>query len=98
MYIKIYQYHISPENEHELMLIQRKVGQIYQNYIDIQTKILKSRIDETKWTEISFFKSEDDYQIKLPLINSDPGIQELYRRFEALLISEIREEDYEEWL
>ncbi|USK50807.1 hypothetical protein LIT38_04910 [Bacillus sp. CMF12] len=98
MYIKLYQYHIRPENEQELMLIQRKAGQIYRNYIDVQTKILKNNIDETKWTEISFFKSEEDYQNKLPLINSDPDIQELYKRFESLLISDIREEDYEEWL
>ncbi|MCS0669845.1 hypothetical protein [Cytobacillus firmus] len=98
MYIKLYQYHIHPENEQELMLIQRKAGYIYRNYLDVQTKILKNKIDETKWTEISFFKSEEDYQNKLPLINSNPDIQELYRRFESLLISEIREEDYEEWL
>ncbi|WP_264740231.1 hypothetical protein [Cytobacillus firmus] len=96
MYIKLYQYHIRPENEQELMLIQRKAGQIYQNYIDVQTKMLKNNIDETKWTEINFFKSEEDYQNKLPLINRDPGIQELYKRFESLLISDIREEDYEE--
>ncbi|MDF2038180.1 hypothetical protein P2R12_14535 [Cytobacillus oceanisediminis] len=98
MYIKLYQYHIRPENEQELMLIQRKAGQIYRNYIDVQTKMLKNNIDETKWTEISFFKSEEDYQNKLPLINSDPDIQELYKRFESLLISDIREENYEEWL
>lgn len=98
MYIKLYQYHISPENQQELLQIQRKAGEIYRNYIDVQTKILKSKIDETKWTEISFFKSEEDYLSKLPLINSGPEIQELYRRFESLLISGIREEDYEEWL
>ncbi|MBX9975416.1 hypothetical protein [Cytobacillus firmus] len=98
MYIKLYQYHIRPENEQELMLIQRKAGQIYRNYIDVQTKILKNNIDETKWTEISFFKSEEDYQNKLPLINSNPDIQELYRRFESLLISDIVEEEYEDWL
>ncbi|EWG13063.1 hypothetical protein [Cytobacillus firmus] len=55
MYIKLYQYHIRPENEQELMLIQRKAVQIYRNYIDVQTKMLKNNIDETKWTEISFF-------------------------------------------
>ncbi|MCM3090590.1 MULTISPECIES: hypothetical protein [unclassified Cytobacillus] len=98
MCIKLYQYHISPENQQELMQIQRKAGEIYRKYIDVQTKILKSKTDETKWTEISFFKSEDDYLNKMPLINSDPGILELYRRFESLLISEKREEDYEEWL
>ncbi|MDM5227043.1 hypothetical protein QUF73_12590 [Cytobacillus sp. NJ13] len=98
MYIKLYQYHIRPENEQELMLIQRKAGQIYRNYIDVQTKILKNNIDDTKWTEISFFKSEEDYQNKLPLINSNPDIQELYRRFESLLISDIVEEEYEDWL
>lgn len=97
MYIKIYQYHIRPENEQELMLVQRKAGQIYRNYIDAQTKMLKNKKDETKWTEISFFNSEEDYQNKLPLINSDPGIQELYKKFESLLISDIKEEDYEEW-
>ncbi|MBG9586140.1 hypothetical protein [Cytobacillus firmus] len=97
MYIKIYQYHIRPENEQELMLVQRKAGQIYRSYIEAQTKMLKNKKDETKWTEISFFKSEEDYQNKLPLINNDPGIQELYKRFESLLISDIREEDYEEW-
>ncbi|MGY6209277.1 hypothetical protein ACXEO8_04735 [Cytobacillus firmus] len=97
MYIKIYQYHIRPENEQELMLVQRKAGKIYRNYIEAQTKILKNKKDETKWTEISFFKSEEDYQSKLPLINNDPGIQELYKKFESLLISDIREEDYEEW-
>ncbi|OHX50348.1 hypothetical protein AADC60_05280 [Cytobacillus pseudoceanisediminis] len=98
MYIKLYQYHIRPENEQELMLLQRKACHIYRNYIDVQTKMLKNKIDETKWTEISFFKSEEDYQNKLPLINSNADIQELYRRFESLLISEIKEEDYEEWL
>lgn len=98
MYIKLYQYHILPENEQDLMQIQRKAGQIYRNYIDVQTKLFKNKIDETKWTEISFFKSEEDYQNKLPLINSDPDIQELFKRFESLLISGIKEEDYDEWL
>ncbi|RBP93060.1 hypothetical protein DFO70_106191 [Cytobacillus firmus] len=98
MHIKLYQYHIRPENEQELLLIQQKAGQIYRKYIDVHTKMLKNMIDETKWTEISFFKSVEDYQNKLPLINSNPDIQELYRRFESLLISDIVEEDYEDWL
>jgi hypothetical protein len=97
MYIKLYQYHIRPENEQKLMVIQQKAGQVYRNY-DVQTKILKNKKDETKWTEISFFESEEDYQTKLPLINSDPIIRELYKKFESLLISNIREEEYEEWL
>ncbi|KON89864.1 hypothetical protein AF332_25630 [Sporosarcina globispora] len=96
MYIKLYQYHIRPENEQELMLIQQEAGQIYRKYIAVQTKILKSRIDETKWTELNFYKSEDDYQNKLPLINMDPDIPGLYKRFQSILISDIREEDYEE--
>ena len=71
MYIKLYQYHILPENEQKLMVIQQKAGQVYRNY---------------------------DVQTKLPLINSDPIIRELYKKFESLLISDIREEEYEEWL
>ncbi|WP_026583225.1 hypothetical protein [Bacillus sp. J33] len=95
MFVKIYQYHIRPENEPELLDIQKKAAKIYRNYMDVQTSILKSKEEKSKWTEISYFKSEEDYHNMIPLINKNPEIQELFKRFESLLISGMKEEDYE---
>jgi hypothetical protein len=94
MFVKVYQYHIRPESEQELLHIQQKAGEIYSNYIEVQTTFLQNKEDETLWTEISSFQSEENYHKMLPLINKDPRIQDLYRRFEFLLISGIKEESY----
>jgi hypothetical protein len=94
MFVKVYQYHIRPESEQELLHIQQKAGEIYSNYIEVQTTFLQNKEDETLWTEISSFQSEENYHKMLPLINKDPRIQDLYRRFEFLLISGIKDESY----
>ncbi|MBT2687468.1 hypothetical protein J7I93_04645 [Bacillus sp. ISL-47] len=96
MFVKLYEYRIRPENEQELLDIQKKAGEIYRKYTEVQTSVLKSKEDQSKWTEISYFKSEEEYHNMLPLINQDDEIQELFKKFQSLLISSIKEEDYEQ--
>ncbi|MDQ0483910.1 hypothetical protein [Guptibacillus hwajinpoensis] len=97
MFVKVYEYHIQEEKIEEYLRIQKKAGEIYRNYIDAETTYLHSKVDSTKWLEMTYYKSEDDYRTSMELINKEKEIQELFTSFEALLVtekSEIKEEDF----
>jgi len=97
MYLKVYEYHIMPDKLEEYFRIQEKVSHIYRKYIDSKTTYLQSNDDPTKWLEITTYKSEQDYQINIDLINEQAEIQILFNEFQALLIPEnshIKEEAF----
>ncbi|KMM39289.1 hypothetical protein [Guptibacillus hwajinpoensis] len=97
MFVKVYEYHIQKEKIEEYLLIQQKAREVYGRYIDAETTYLHSKVDPTKWLEMTYYKSEDDYRTSMELINKEKEIQELFTSFKALLVtekSEIKEEDY----
>ncbi|MYL63516.1 hypothetical protein GLW07_09140 [Bacillus hwajinpoensis] len=97
MFVKVYEYHIREESMEEYYRIQQKAGEIYKKYIDVETTYLQSKEDSSKWMEIAKYESEEDYQKALALINQEKEIQELFKAFEAILLSEpnmIRDEDF----
>ncbi len=97
MFVKVYEYHIHEESMEEYYRIQQKAGEIYKKYIDVETTYLQSKEDSSKWMEIAKYESEEDYQKALALINQEKEIQELFKAFEAILLSEqsmIRDEDF----
>jgi hypothetical protein len=97
MFIKIYEYHIQPDKEQEYLRIQQKAADIYSRHIDSQSIHLKSKEEPSKWMEITRYKNEDEYKRSIKLINQYKEIQELFKEFQSLLVSEkseIREEDF----
>ena len=97
MYVKVYEYYIQEEKVAEYFRIQEKAGNIYKKYIDSETTFLQSKEDLTKWLEITTYKSEQDYQQNIGMINNHPDIQALFKEFQSLLShknNDIREEDY----
>ncbi|MBS4201693.1 hypothetical protein KHA93_18990 [Bacillus sp. FJAT-49732] len=97
MFVKIYQYHIKKEKEVEYLSIQEKAGEIYKEYLDFHTIYLKSKDSDTKWLEITFYRDEDDYKKSIEIINKQLEIQELFKSFQSVLVSEkneITEEDF----
>lgn len=97
MFVKVYQYHIHSDKVDQLLEIQDKTAQIYQKYLEVHTIYLQSKRDCTKWVEISKYKNEEEYLKSITLINEDEEIQQLFKTFQSLLVSEekeISEEDY----
>lgn len=97
MFVKVFQYYIQKDKIDEYLNIQEKALRIYSKYIDFQTIFLNSKNDETKWIEISRYKSEDEYNKSINLIDQQKEIQELYEAFQSLLVTdknEINEEDF----
>ena len=97
MFVKVYEYQIHPESIEEYYRIQQKAGEIYGKYIDVETTYLQSKEESSKWMEIAKYESEEVYQKAMTLINLEKEIQELFKAFEAILLSEknmIRNEDF----
>ncbi|WP_270182343.1 hypothetical protein [Alkalihalobacillus sp. CinArs1] len=97
VFVKVYEYQIHQESIEEYYRIQQKAGEIYEKYIDVKTTYLQSKEDPSKWIEIAKYESEEDYQTAMELINQETEIQELFKSFEAILLSDInliRDEDF----
>ena len=97
MFVKVYEYQIHEESIEEYYRIQQKVGEIYEKYIEVETTYLQSKEDSSKWMEIAKYESEEDYRMAMTLINQEKEIQELFKSFETILLSDknvIRNEDF----
>lgn len=97
MFVKVYEYHIHQESIEEYFRIQQKAGEIYEKYIDVKTTYLQSKEDPSKWMEIAKYESEDAYRKGMALINQEKEIQELFKSFEGILLSEkngVKDEDF----
>ncbi|WP_078596106.1 hypothetical protein [Evansella clarkii] len=99
MYVKVYVYHIKTDKMNDYFRIQERAGEIYGRYINSQTTYLQSREDAAKWMEITKYKSEEEYNKSIELINNQKEIQELFKAFQSVLLeskSEIIEESFTE--
>jgi hypothetical protein len=96
MFVKVYQYHIPKNKVDEYLAIQEKASEIYGRHLDFHTMYLNSKDDATKWIEISRYKDENEYQKSMDMINEQEEIQELFKAFQSILVSEISEEDFNE--
>lgn len=97
MFVKIYQYHIQKDKVEAYLAIQEKASEIYGRYLEFHTMYLNSKDDETKWIEITTYKDEDEYNKSMTIINEQRDIQDLFKAFQSLLLtdkSEIGEEDF----
>ncbi|WP_449537600.1 hypothetical protein [Ferdinandcohnia sp. Marseille-Q9671] len=97
MFVKVYSYHIQPAKNKEFVHIQKRTSELYGRYIDVQTTYLQSSEDQTKWLEISKYRSEEDYLKSIQLINNQKEIQDLFLAFQSILEQEkITEENFTE--
>lgn len=97
MFVKVYQYHIQKDKVEGYLDIQRKAAEIYSMYLDCHTIYLNSKDDDTKWMEITQYKDEDEYKKSIELINAHKDIQELFKAFQSLLVTDncqVNEEDF----
>lgn len=94
MFVKIYCYQIPKENKEEYLKIQEKVGELYSQYFEFEAIYLNDKENETKWMEIIRYKDEDEYRNGMELLNQEAEIHLLFKDFQSLLISEIKEEDF----
>ncbi|ADU29525.1 hypothetical protein [Evansella cellulosilytica] len=91
MFVKIYIYHIKRDKTEEYFRIQEKAREIYRKFIDSETTYLQSRSDTTKWIEITKYRSEEEYDKGIALINTEKEIQELFKSFQSILVDRKRE-------
>ncbi|WP_213367183.1 hypothetical protein [Mesobacillus boroniphilus] len=97
MFIKIYSYHIKSDKLQDYLEIQEEADRIYSIYTDSKILHLQSKDDETKWVEIQIYKTEQFYYETIQIIDQQPEIQVLYKRFLEVIISheEISEDNYQ---
>lgn len=98
MFIKMYQYHIPKESVEEYLNIQEQAAKIYKTHLDFHTMYFKSTNDETRWIEITRYNNETEYKTSIDMINKNQELQNLFQRFEDLLIDQtmITEEEFTE--
>ncbi|MCM3080805.1 hypothetical protein [Brevibacillus invocatus] len=96
MFVKVYKYRIKPEREQEYLEIQKAAESIYERFVDKQSVHLKSKEDGSTWMEIHWYKDEPTYDQAVQLINEQEELQQLYREFMDILVSEenVLEENY----
>ncbi|SET52881.1 hypothetical protein SAMN05421676_105197 [Salinibacillus kushneri] len=96
MFVKVYQYHVHQDKLDEYIRIQEKAANIYAKYLDFQTLYFNSTEDKTKWIEVSRYKSKEEYERSIHLVNEEEDIHKLFHEFQSLLIedNEIIEEDF----
>lgn len=96
MFVKIYSYQIKSGKEQEYLKIQEETEEIYSRFLDNKTFHLQSKLDKTKWLEIHIYKNEKFYQGTIQIIDQQPEIQILFKRFIEVITSleEISEENY----
>lgn len=95
MYVKVYVYHIKTDKMNDYFRIQERAGEIYGRYINSQTTYLQSGEDAAKWMEITKYKSEEEYNKSIELINNHKEIQKLFKAFQSVLL-ESKSEKIEE--
>lgn len=97
MFIKIYSYHIKSDKLQDYLEIQEEADRIYSRVLDKETLHLQSKSDMTKWLELHIYKNENIYNETIQIINQQPEIQVLYKRFLEVIISheEISEDNYQ---
>ncbi|MCM2587993.1 hypothetical protein NDQ53_01590 [Rossellomorea marisflavi] len=99
MFVKMYQYHIQEDKIEEYFQIQEKASMVYSQYIEYHTMYFNSKTDSTRWVEITRYKDKNEYERSLKLINQQEEIQQLFKEFQSLLVTdkkEIIEEDFAE--
>jgi hypothetical protein len=94
MFVKIYHYHIPKEKTEEFLKIQERAAELYGRYVEFETSYLHDKDDETKWLEVTRYKDEDVYRSSMKLLDKEEELHTLFKDFNSLLISEIKEEDY----
>ena len=96
VFVKIYSYHVKSGKEQEYLKIQEETEEIYSRFLDKKTLHLQSMTDKTKWLEIHTYENEDIYKDTIQIIDQQPEIQVLFKRFREVITSfeEISEENY----
>lgn len=94
MFVKIYHYHIPKDKKEEFMKIQERAGELYGRYVEFETLFLNDTNDETKWMEVSRYKDKDVYRNSMELLDKETELHTLFKDFQSLLISEIKEEEF----
>lgn len=97
MFVKIYQYHIQQDKVEDYLSIQEQASEIYSRYLDFHTMYFNSKAEKTKWIEVSRYKDENEFNKSITFINEQKEIQELFVRFQSLLVTdkqEILEEEF----
>lgn len=97
MFVKIYSYHIKSGKEQEYLKIQEEADQVYSRFLDRKTLHLQRKTDQTQWLEIHIYKSEEIFNDTIQIIDKQPEIQGLYKKFLEVITSqeEISEENYQ---
>ncbi|QGG54909.1 hypothetical protein [Paenibacillus sp. B01] len=96
-YVKLHAYHVQKEKRDEYLDLQRQAAEVYGRHASFRTLFLNSMEDETRWIEITTYDSEESYAEAIRLIDEEPEIGDLFRRFKSLLVqenAEIVEEDF----
>lgn len=96
MFVKIYSYHIKSDKEEEYLKIQEEADRVYSRFLDKKTLHLQSMSDKTNWLELHIYENETIYNDNIQIIDQQPEIQVLYKRFREIITSleEISEENY----
>ena len=97
MFVKVFRYHIQTDKVEDYLRVQEKAAEIYSKYLKSHTIYLNSLTDETEWMEITSYQNEEEYRKSIEQIDGQEEIQELFKTFQSLLVSdkqEILEEEF----
>ncbi len=85
MYVRIYRYHIHPDNEAAFRTLQVKADRIYRKHGDFKAHYLKSESDSTLWLEVHTFADRAACDAVSAGVDGDPEGFGLIDQFLALV-------------
>lgn len=86
MYVKVYEYHIQKARIADFQAYHQLSKSLYEKYLPVEMILLKKEDTETAWMEMNIFASKGQFEKNSPLIEADPGHEELFRRFSDCLV------------
>lgn len=85
MIVKVYRYKLASGKWHDFLEIQRKADMLYRKNISYEIQFLRSLDDPQKITEIHTYPTKEMADLAGGLHKIEPEVEELFRRFLALL-------------
>jgi hypothetical protein len=99
MYIKTFHYKLKPDVNEDFLALQKEIDSLYQRHVHYEIEFLQDDKDPTKWVEVHYYATRQDYQEGREKMNTLPEMKTLWDKFQTLLDphhTEIEEEEFEE--
>ncbi|TLS37262.1 hypothetical protein [Pseudalkalibacillus caeni] len=98
-FMKLYRFHVPPQNLERYFEINANTAHIYNYYIDSKTVHLQCKSNPTEIVQLQFYKDYEAYEKAMESVNNEPEITLLWDQFTSILEpaqNKIEEKNYQQ--